>query len=424
MISPKLIALAVFLGVYLLIMLGLRELTVASMMGVTLLVLLGLLSWEEVWHFVEFDVLALLVGVMIVARLMSHVGFFRWIGIHMANLVRCDPMKMMVLFVCISALLTGFAGATVVIALMMSLVAMDIMDLLELDPRPFVIAIVFTVNIAGMSTSVSSLPTILIASTLGMTFWEFCSMMWAPTFVSLAALLGLLLLTYRGELTKARPRFRRVPISPSSVIADRRTFFTCLALFICMIIGFVIGPGLGVSPGAVAMMTASVMLILVGERAQPVIREVDWETVISVACLLILVGALEKHGVIRDLASLMAPYLLHEPLGTTVMLWLSALTSAFIDNVPFTMTMISTLSLIDGQEARHLWRALAAGTCLGGNGTIVASYANIVVIRAVSTKGYRIGPKAFFKMGMKFVFFTTAITNIVLLAMSAPPLGS
>ena len=415
-IDPKLIAIAVFVAVYLLIILGLRELTVASMAGVTLLLLLGLISWEEIWHFVEFDVLALLIGVMIVTRLMNHVGFFRWLGIHMANLAKCDPMKMMLLFVCMSALLTGFAGATVVIALTMSMVAMDIMDVLELDPRPVVIAIIFTVNIAGMSTSVSSLPTILIASTLGLTFWEFCAMMWVPTLASLATLSALLFLTYRRELARFRPRFRRVPISPSSVIEDRRTFYICLVLFTGMIIGFAVGPSFGVEPGAIAIITASIMLLVVGKKAEPIVREVDWETVMSIACLLILVGALQKHGVIKLLAAFMAPYLSHELTGTTVMLWMSALISAFIDNVPFTMTMISTLSTLNCREKDHLWKALAAGTCLGGNGTIIASYANIVVVRAVSTRGYRISPKAFFRTGMKLVLLTTAITNLALLA--------
>ncbi|HEW89793.1 MAG TPA: hypothetical protein ENG43_00435, partial [Candidatus Bathyarchaeota archaeon] len=114
-VDPRWIAVAVFVGVYLLIILGLRELTVASLAGVTLLLLLGVLSWEETWHYVDFDIMALLIGVMMVARILSHVGFFRWLGIHMANLVRCDPLRMMVFFICISAILTGFAGATVVV---------------------------------------------------------------------------------------------------------------------------------------------------------------------------------------------------------------------------------------------------------------------------------------------------------------------
>ena len=405
------------MGVYLLIILGLRELTVASLAGVTVLLLLGVLSWEETWHYVDFDIMALLIGVMIVARILSHVGFFRWLGIHMANLVRCDPLRMMVFFICISAILTGFAGATVVVALMMSMVAVEIMDILELDPRPLVLALIFAVNIAGMSTSVSSLPTILIASALHLGFWDFLSHMWAPTLVGVASLIGVLYIFYRHGFLSARPRFKRMPIEPSEVIMDKKLFVFCVVMFIIMIAGFVLGPVVGLMPGAVALIVASIMLIVCGKRVGPVVREVDWETVLSIMCLLILVGALEKWGAIADLANVMRPALMSNVLvGATVVLWSSAFISAFIDNVPFTITMRSTLAALCGLQPGPLWWALAAGTCLGGNGTVIASYANLVVVSAASEKGYRIDPRSFAKIGLPLVLITTAITNVALLA--------
>ncbi|HDI01919.1 MAG TPA: hypothetical protein ENF78_05780 [Candidatus Bathyarchaeota archaeon] len=415
--DPKWIAVAVFVGVYLLIVLGLRELTVASLAGVTLLLLLGVLSWEETWHYVDFDIMALLIGVMMVARMLSHVGFFRWLGIHMANLVRCDPTKMMVFFIVVSALLTSFAGATVVVALMMSMVAIEIMDVLELDPRPLVLSLIFTVNIAGMSTSVSSLPTILIASALRISFWDFLSHMWLPTIVSVGALLGSLFLFFRHSFLSARPKFRRIPIDPSEVIADKKLFVLYASLFVAMIIGFIIGPYFGLMPGAVALIVASIMLIVGGKRVGPVVREVDWETVLSITCLLMLVGALDKWGVITDLAAIMAPALMGNKLvGATAVLWSSAIISAFIDNVPYTITMRSTLIEVCGLRPGPLWWALAAGTCLGGNGTVIASYANLVVASAASEKGYKISPKAFAKLGLPLVLITTAISNLAILA--------
>jgi len=412
--EPKWIAVAVFLGVYLLIMLGLRELTVASLAGVTILFITGILSWEEIWHYMKFDVLALLIGVMIVARVMRQVGFFRWLGIHMANLVKCDPMKMMLVFVLLSVLLTAFAGATVVVALMMSLVVMDIMDILELDPRPFILAIIFAVNIAGMSTSVSSLPTILIAETLDLDFWSFAAHMWPLTAAGVGGLLAMVFLMSRSQLARARPRFRRVPVEPSEVIADRRMFYFCTAMFFTMIFGFATGFFVGLKPGAVAILTASVILIVAGHRIGPVVREVDWETVLSIACLLVLVGALEKTGAIHDLSTAIYPMLSAELVGPTVLLWLSAIISAVVDNVPFTTVMISTLHELS-PEAGPLWWALAAGTCLGGNGTVIASYANLVVIGAASERGYRIDPRVFARIGMVLVLATTCIVNLALL---------
>jgi len=326
---------------------------------------------------------------------------------------------MMVFFMMVSALLTSFAGATVVVALMMSMVAVEIMDILELDPRPLVLSLVFTVNIAGMSTSVSSLPTILIASALRMGFWDFLSRMWLPTIVSVGALLGALFLFYRRDFLSAKPKFRRIPIDPSEVIADKKLFVFCVVLFALMIIGFVVGPYLGLTPGAVALIVASIMLIVCGKRVGPVVREVDWETVLSIMCLLMLVGALEKWGVIADLANLAAPALMGNTLiGATIVLWSSAIVSAFIDNVPYTITMRSALASICGLRPSPLWWALAAGTCLGGNGTVIASYANLVVVSATSERGYKIDPRAFAKIGLPLVLITTAIANLAVLAIT------
>jgi len=144
------------------------------------------------------------------------------------------------------------------------------------------------------------------------------------------------------------------------------------------------------------------------------VREVDWETVLSIACLLVLVGALEKTGAIHDLAQAIYPLLTAEFLGPSALLWLSALISAVIDNVPFTTVMIPTLHEIS-PKAGPLWWALAAGTCLGGNGTVIASYANLVVVGAASERGYRIDPKAFARRGMTLVLATTYMVNLALL---------
>mgnify|MGYP003874997943 FL=1 len=416
-IDPRLVATGVFVAVYALILLGLRELTAASLAGAAILLLLGILTPEQAWGHVDFDVIALLIGVMVVSRVLSHVGFFRWLGIHMANLVRCDPPKMMVLFLGVSALLTAFAGATVVVALMMSMVVMELMDVLELDPRPYILGVIFAVNIAGMSTSVSSLPTILVASAWHLSFADVASMMWAPAIVDILVLTALMLFFSRRELLKARPAFTRIPISPSEVITDKKLFSFSFIMFVLMVVGFVAGPSIGLTPGAVALITAAILLIVGGKRIGPVVKEVDWETVLSIMGLLIIVGALEETGAITSLANFIAPGLSRDKAsGITIMLWTSALASAVVDNVPFTMAMISTLKAMGSLGAGYLRWALVVGTCLGGNGTIIASYANLVVVSQASEKGYEIDPRAFMKMGMCLLFATAAVSDLVLLA--------
>ncbi len=418
-LQPGLIAVAVFVGVYLLIMLGLRELTVASLAGVAILLLTNVLSWTEALSYMDFNVLGMLIGVMIIIHMLSRVGFFRWIGIHMANLVKCDPMKMMFVFICITFLLSSFTIANVVTVLLMAVVVIEISEILELDPRPFIMALIFASNIGGMSTSISSLPNILVASASGMTFVDFTAHMWPMAVANLAMVLFMFSFLRKEELAKMRPKYTRIPVSPSEVITDKKLFAFLLATFFVMVAMLVVSPMIGVSPGAMALIVAAIALVVVGERAGPVIREVDWETVISVACLLVLVGGLEKTGVIHDLSgAIIATADGNRVASLMLIFWSSTLVSCFVDNVPFTIALISVLKDMAkaGVNVSPLWWALLAGAGIGGNGTIVASYANIVVVGETTRRGYRIEPKAFAKVGLSFVLMASAITSGILLA--------
>jgi len=418
-IGPKLIAVLVFLGVYLLIMLGLRELTVASLAGVAILLLAGILDPWGMWHYVDFDVIALLMGTMVVVETLNDVGFFRWVGLHAANLARCDPLKMFLLFIVVSLALDAFTGDAIVVFLTMVATIMEVSDLLDIDPRPFVLGLLFTVNI-HISTPMSDLPPLLIATGGGFTFAEYVANMWLPCYTSIVALLATFVALNRDVFLGMKPKYVSMPVKPREVIRDKKLFWFSATVFSAMIIGFVVGPYFGFSYGSVALIAAAVLLIVGGHKIGPLIREVDWESIVSIMCLSMLVGGLEETGVIRDLArALTAAVGSGGPLGITIVLWLSSLVSAVIANIPYTIAMISVLKAMEAQGAHTypLWWALAMGTGLGGNGTVVATYTNIVVINEVSKRGYRIDPRAFARMGMFFVFLTTAITNVILVLM-------
>ena len=416
-VSFKLIAVLTFAGVYLLIMLGLRELTVASLAGVATLLLTGVLSWKEALGYVDFDVLGMLIGVMIMIRMLSDLGFFRWLGIHMANLARCDPIKMMLIFLCVTFVLSSFTIANVVTVLLMAVVIIEIAELLELDPRPFVVALIFASNIGGMATSISSLPDILVSLAFHISFWDFVAHMWPLVLVNLAMLIALFTVVRKEEIAGFKPKYKRIPIAPSEVVRDRPLLAALLVLFALMVIGMVLGPSWGFSPGAIALISAAVALLLAGHRVGPVIREVDWETVLSIACLLILVGALEKTGIIHDL-SLAIAHVDGGRAGTLMLIfWSSVLVSCFVDNVPFTIALISVLKDMasGGMDIGPLIWALVAGAGIGGNGTVVASYANIVVVGETTRRGYKIDPRAFARIGIPFVLTCAAITSGILL---------
>lgn len=416
-IGPKLIAVLVFLGVYLLIMLGLRELTVASLAGVAILLLTGVLSWGEALGYVDFDVLGLLIGVMMLIHMLNEVGFFRWLGIHLANLARCDPLKMMLTFVFITFLLSSFTIANVVTVLLMAVVMMEISEMLEIDPRPFIMGLIFASNIGGMTTSISSLPNILVALAFDISFWDFTVHMLPLDLVNLVMLIFLFVVVKKQQIAGVKPKYKRIPIDPSEVIRDKYLMAFLLAMLVALVSGLIFSSFIGLSPGALALIIAAVALIVAGERVGPVIKEVDWETVFSITCLLILVGGLEKAGVIHDLST--AIISLHAGMAADLMIifWSSVLVSCFVDNVPFTIALISVLRdlMASGVNVRPLAWALVAGAGIGGNGTVVASYANIVVVGETSRRGYRIDPRSFARLGIPFVLASAAITSGILL---------
>ncbi|RLF13430.1 MAG: hypothetical protein DRN06_08645 [Thermoprotei archaeon] len=417
----KAIAGLVFLAVYLLILLGLRELTVASLAGVAILLLTRILDPREMWLYVDFDLIALLMGTMVVIEALDDVGFFRWAGLHMANLARCDPLRTFLLFLLISLLLDAFTGDSIVVFLTMVATIMEISDLLEIDPRPLVLGLLFAVNI-HISTPMSDLPPLLITLGGGFDFLEYMSNMWLPCYTSLGALLAVFIYLNKDAFLKMRPRYVRLPIRPEEVVRDKKLFWFSVSVFLAMIIGFMVGPYLGFSYGSVALIAAAILLIFAGGRIGPVLREVDWESIVSVMCLSMLVGGLEETGLIKDVAAILITGTGGGgPLGITIVLWLSSLTSAFIANIPYTIAMISVLRAMEagGAHVYPLWWALAMGTGLGGNGTIVATYTNIVVVKEVSRRGYRIDPREFTRIGMMLVFLTTAITNLTLILMFA-----
>ena len=418
-IDPRWIAIAVFLGVYLLIMLGLRELTVASLTGVAILLLTGILDPVGMWRYVEFDLIALLMGTMVLVEGLDDIGFFRWLSLHVANITRCEPLKMFLLFVVVSLVLDAFTGDAIVVFLTMVATIIEVADLLDIDPRPFVLGLLFTVNI-HVSTPMSDLPPLLIATGGGFGFGEYVANMWLPCYTSMAVLLAIFILLNRDVFIRMRPKFVRMPIRPEEVVEDPRLLWFATAVFGAMIVGFMIGPSFGFSYGSVALIAAAVFLIGAGGRIGPLIREVDWESIVSIMCLSMLVGGLEETGVIASLAEALASLIGGRgALGITVVLWLSSLVSAVIANIPYTIAMISVLRAMEagGVHTYPLWWALAMGTGLGSNGTVVATYTNIVVLNETAKRGYKIDPKDFAKNGMVFVLLTTAVANLVLLAM-------
>jgi Na+/H+ antiporter NhaD/arsenite permease-like protein len=423
-ISEQLIALLVFLATYVLLATGYRERTIAGMVGAGAMWAFGVLTPEEMVSYVDMNAIGLLFGMMIIVGALREAGFFRWVGVYVANATHRRPMRLLVVFTLMTAGLAALLD-NVTTVLFMVTVTIDIAELTNLDPKPYILSEIVASNIGGIATLIGDPPNIMIATAAGFSFPEFLVNM-GP--ISLVALVISFLYLRRqfgknvkgADAEKSQPRQRALPIEALDMAPDRRLLWTGLAAFVGAITLFSLQDIVGIYPTVVALAAAVILLFIGGPRMPEILRDVEWGTLMFFGSLFVVVGALEKTGWMSLVARGMSPLVsANKALGVSAVLWISSLTSAFIDNIPFTASFIPVLTdlgNLSGVSVYPLWWALSAGAGLGGNGTIIGASANVIATGLAQARGVKITFKEFAKTGMIILVLTTAVANLILLA--------
>jgi len=418
--SEQLVALLIFLATYVLLATGYRERTIAAMVGVGALWAFGVLSPEEMTFYVDMNAIGLLFGMMIIVGALREARFFRWVGVYVANACHCKPMHLLVVFTLLTAGLSALLD-NVTTVLFMVTVTIDIAELAKLDPKPYILSEIVASNIGGIATLIGDPPNIMIASTTGFSFTEFLVNTGPISLVALTISLLYFRRQFRKNMKEADMRAKQTPIRIATLDAspDRRLLWAGLAALVGAVVLFSLQDVVGIRPTVVALVAAVFLLFVGGPRMPEILKEVEWSTLIFFGLLFIIVGALEKTGWMNLMAQAMSPLVeWNRPLGVSTVLWISALTSAFIDNIPFTASFIPVLmnlGSISEVTVYPLWWALSAGTGLGGNGTIIGASANVIATGLAQARGVRITFVEFAKVGMVILVLTTGVANLVLL---------
>jgi len=355
---------------------------------------------------------------MIIVGALRESGFFRWMGILLANFCRCKPSRMFIIFTITTALLSAFLY-NITTVLFIVVVTIEIMEVLHLNPIPYIIGEILASNIGGTATMIGDPPNILISSAAGFTFLDFILNTMPICVVSLIITTFMLYRYFFRREFQVTCDFIEVPINPRDVIQDQRLFKIGLMIFTAVIVLLFLQDRIRISPLTIVMVGGVCLLFVGGEKMPEVLEKVDWSILIFLACLFIIVGGLEKTGVIHLLASQLTPIIEYNNiLAISAILWVSSVASAFIDNVPYSVAFIPILEdLIATQSTLSdiAWWALALGTGFGGNGTVIGAASNIVAIGIASKMGYNITFKDFLKIGMITLLVTTAVANLYLL---------
>lgn len=416
--NEALLAIGIFLLTYGFIIAEKIHRTIVAMIGGALMILLGIVSQNTAVKYIDFNTLGLLIGMMIIVSITSETGLFKFIAIWSAKKVKGRPVSILIVFSLITAIGSSFLDNVTTVLLMVP-VTFSISREIDVSPIPFLMSEILMSNIGGTATMIGDPPNIMIGSSVkGLSFMDFITNLAPVILIVMVAVIALLSLIYHKHLHASPEAMKRLSgLNEWDELTDTKLLAKSLSILLLTITGFFIHQMLGVGTATVALAGAFLLLLITGEKyLEWALSGVEWTTIFFFVGLFVLVSGLVETGVIAKLAQL-ALNLTGGDLTSTsfLVLWMSALASAFVDNIPFVATMIPLIHDmgrmgIDNLEP--LWWSLSLGACLGGNGLLIGASANLVVAGLAGKEGYPISFLKFMKVGLPMMIVSIVISSV------------
>ncbi|ANS75742.1 hypothetical protein AWM70_14980 [Paenibacillus yonginensis] len=411
-------AVAIFLVTYALIISEKIHRTIIAMLGGILLIVFGILSQESALEHIDFNTLGLLLGMMVIVNTTAETGLFKFIGLWTAKRSGGHPIRILWMLVVITAVASAFLDNVTTIMLMVP-VTFSITRQLKVPAFPFIFTQVMASNIGGTATLIGDPPNIMIGSAVKeMTFNAFLLNLAPLVLVILAVSILLFILIFRKQLvTSDKNREQLMNYNLNGIIHDRKLLVKSLTVLGLVILGFFLHQALHLESATVALAGAFLLLLLTGEQVmERAFRSVEWPTLFFFIGLFVLVGGLVDTGVIAQLADRAISLTGGDALaGSMLILWLSAIASAFLDNIPFVATMIPLIQDMN-QMGVHpiepLWWSLSLGACLGGNGTLIGASANLIAAGLSAKEDEPISFLKFIKYGFPLMIVTVLLSTV------------
>lgn len=444
---PQAASSCIFLLAYALIASEKIHKTKVALAGAAVMLLVGLIDQRTALHGSEkvegtdWNTIILLISMMIVVNVTRHTGVFQWIAIKAAKIARGSPVAIMVLFSLVTAVLSA-ALDNVTTVLLIAPVTLLICQSLEVEPVPFLIAVVLASNIGGTATLIGDPPNIMIGSSARIGFAEFLSVDGPVILVVLAAFLGTIALFFGKRLRVTDERRQHVmEFDEGRAITDRKLLKRCGVVIGAVLVGFGLHSQFHLEPATIALGGAAALLLLRREDPEETLKEVEWPTIFFFLGLFIMVSALVDVGVVRLLGQGIVDWTCGDVSGgltdaqrfrlTMGVLVFSAVASGIVDNIPFVATMNAVIhemaatmhpspetadfyAIAHAPDVWPLWWALSLGACLGGNFTLVGASANVVVAGIAERAKHPISFVRFLKYGIPLTLQGIAISALYL----------
>lgn len=416
--TMQIIAIVIFAATIITVMTEKVHRAVAAVVGALLLILTGVLTVESGFSYVDINTIGVLIGMMLFVAIVKNSGIFEYIAIKAAKIAKGRPWPLMLLLCIITAVLSGFLD-NVTTVLLIGPMTLAITNMLKTSPVPFFITQIMSSNIGGTATLIGDPPNIMIGSAAGLSFLDFVANTGLAVVFVLAAMLVCFYFIYGRKLhVEAEAMAEVLQLDENKTIKDRPLLIKSVVMIILVVFAFIFHSQLHLESSTVALTAAGIMLLIGRQDVEEAIAGVEWSTLIFFTGLFIVVGGLQETGVIQIVANTLVDMTAgHMTLTILLILWVSAIISAFLDNIPFVATLIPLILTMEssGVDVAPLWWAVSLGACLGGNGTLIGASANVVLSGISNRHGFPITFASYFKVGFPLMLLSVGICTVYML---------
>lgn len=425
-VSPIWVASILFVATYAVIVSEKINRAIVALIGAGLMITLGVLNQEAAIRGIDFNTLGLLTGMMVVVAISRRSGVFQYVAVWSAKQVQAKPWGILVMLSLVTAVFSALLD-NVTTVLLIAPVTLLITEELRMKPYPFLFAEIFASNIGGTATLIGDPPNIMIGSAVGLTFNDFLYNLAPITpLIMLPTLVVIYFVWGRGMHATEKARARVMSFNEREAITDVKLLKQSLFVIALVVLGFLFAHSLHLEPATIAMAGAALLLLLTSmgndaeeqsENVHKSFGEVEWVTIFFFVGLFIVVTGIEHVGLLEMLANYVVELTGGDMTLTALsIIWVSAVFSAIVDNIPFVATMIPVIKSMaptfgGAENLMPLWWSLALGACLGGNGSLVGASANLIVAGFAERAGHRIEFLKFMALAFPLMLMSIVIAS-------------
>ena len=418
-----LLALIIFVAVYIVMVLDLADRTVVVIFGALTMVGLGVLTEGEAIAAIRWEAIGLIFGMFILVAALTESGFFRWIGLLALKKTKFDLLKIYIVFCGLSALLAAFMDCITVMVFMASL-TVEVCVILKAPPLPIIFAEIFSANIGGSATMVGDPPNVIIGTALNLNFVDFATHTAPIAMIAFSVNLVFFGLWYKKMFEKKNVDVKKImeehkDLDPFGAVKDLNQMRMALMVFAFTVTLLILHSVLDLLVAYVAILGGALVILLGRRKMDNLIEKVDWHTIVFLAGLFVMVGGLEKSGLFAQFANALVGLSGDSPIMVaTLLLWTVSLLAAVFDNIPLSAAMVPVIQSISahtGISVNSLAYTMTVGWDIGGNATPIGASTNIVGLAIAEKSGIKYSWKEYCKVGIPAVIVTMIVVNVVVI---------